>query len=486
MNSPTMNGNANDGGPMAAPLPLGRREFLRSSSFGFGLLALAGMMGERSTAAADGAAKKTHFPARAKRVVMFFMDGGVSQVDSFDPKPRLNAEHGQPFKMRIETTQFENNGNTFGSPYSFANYGQSGIPVSSLFPNIAQCVDDLCVIRSMQVPFAEHAQACYLLHTGYPQQGRPSAGAWLSYGLGRESDNLPSYVVVNGGQLPLGGIANFSSGFLPATHEASLFHVVPGSPLVDNLEAPAGAAALRQARLRFAADATRDYSRRLGASEGTLDAVLRNHEMAFAMQTSVPEVARIDDETAATQEAYGLRSQNAFEARYGRQCLLARRLLERGVRFVELTCCSGLRFVSPWDQHENFTVEHKKNATVVDRPIAAFLRDLKQRGLLDDTIVVWTGEFGRTPFAQGGDGRDHNPQGFSLWMAGGGIRGGHIHGATDEFGYHAIENIVTSYDLHATILHLLGLDHERLTFRFGGRDHRLTDVHGHVVREILT
>ncbi len=468
------------------PTPQTRREWLRNSRLGFGMIALAGMLNDATKADSSRSEFRVpHFAPKAKRVVMLFMDGGVSQVDSFDPKPRLTAEHGQPFKMKIETTQFENNGSTFGSPFTFKQYGDSGIPVSNMFPHIAQHVDDLCVIRSMQSPFAEHAQACYMLHTGHQLQGRPSMGAWVSYGLGSESANLPSFVVVNGGQLPLGGIANYSSGFLPAVHEASLFHVGLNTPVVDNIQPDEPKPGLQLNKLRFIAENDRDFAGRAGSGEDQIESAIRNYELAFAMQRSVPEVADFKDESPETLESYGLNSSNAFEARYARQCLLARRLLERGVRFVELTCVGGIRFVSPWDSHNDIKGEHKKNAEIVDRPIAALLADLKQRGLLDDTIVVWTGEFGRTPFAQGSDGRDHNPQGFSLWLAGGGVRGGMTYGATDEYGYHAIENIVTPYDLQATLLHLLGIDHERLTFRFGGRDIRLTDVHGHVLRDIL-
>lgn len=465
---------------------LNRRDVLQWSAMGFGALALRGLLADRAQAdVAKSAPQIPHFAPKAKRVVMLFMDGGVSQVDSFDPKPRLAAEHGQPFKMKIETTQFENNGSTFGSPFTFRQFGESGIPVSSLFPHIAQHVDDLCVIRSMRTPFAEHAQSCYMLHTGHPLTGHPSMGAWISYGLGSESANLPSYVVVNGGQLPLGGIANYSSGFLPAVHEASLFHVGLNTPIVDNIQPDEPKPGQQLNKLRFIAETDRDFAGNIGSGEEVIESAIRNYELAFAMQRSVPEVADFKDESPATLEAYGLNSANTFEARYARQCLLARRLLERGVRFVELTCVGGIRFVSPWDAHDNIKGEHQKNAEIVDRPIAALLADLKRRGLLDDTIVVWTGEFGRTPFAQGSTGRDHNPQGFSLWLAGGGIRGGMTYGTTDEYGYHAIENIVTPYDLQATLLNLLGLDHERLTFRFGGRDFRLTDVHGHVLRDIL-
>ncbi len=468
---------------------LSRREVLQRSSMGFGSLALAGMLAEHTQAESVPthllSRQRPHFTPKAKRIVWLFMDGGVSHVDSFDPKPRLNAEHGQPFKMKIEATQFEQNGTTLGSPFAFRQEGEAGIPVSSLFPHIASCIDDLCVIRSMQSLFSEHAQSCYLQHTGHPQQGRPSLGSWISYGLGTECANLPSYVVVNGGQLPLGGIANYSSGFIPAMHEASLFHVGSNTPVVDNIQPSEPRPGQQLNKLRFIAENDRDFVDKVGSSEDQIESAIRNYELAFAMQSSVPQIADFRDETPATLEMYGVNSANPFQAKYAKQCLLARRLLEQGVRFVELTCVSGLRFVSPWDSHNDIKGEHQKNADVVDRPIAALLKDLKQRGLLDDTIVLWSGEFGRTPFAQGSDGRDHNPQGFSLWVAGGGIKGGMIHGATDEYGYHAIENIVTSYDLHATMLHLLGIDHERLTYRFGGRDFRLTDVHGHIVRDIL-
>ena len=328
--------------------PQTRREWLRTSRLGFGMIALAGMLNDVTNADTSRSEFRIpHFAPKAKRVVMLFMDGGVSQVDSFDPKPRLAAEHGQPFKMKIETTQFENNGSTFGSPFTFKQYGDSGIPVSNMFPHIAQHVDDLCVIRSMRSPFAEHAQACYMLHTGHQLQGRPSMGAWVSYGLGSESSNLPSFVVVNGGQLPLGGIANYSSGFLSAVHEASLFHVGLNIPVVDNIQPDEPKPGLQRNKLRFIAETDRDFSGRTGSGEDQIESAIRNYELAFAMQRSVPEVADFKDESPETLENYGLNSPNAFEARYARQCLLARRLLERGVRFVELTCVGGIRFVSP-------------------------------------------------------------------------------------------------------------------------------------------
>jgi hypothetical protein len=479
----------------AGRVRLSRRELLARSAYGIGTLALASMLTEQGALAVPPASplsgagqrpKSLHFKPRAKRVLMLFMDGGVSQVDSFDPKPKLQAEDGQPFKMPIEATQFDQNGRTMGSPYKFAQYGQSGIPVSSLFPHIASCVDDLCVVRSMQSPFAEHSQSCLLLHTGHPLQGRPSLGAWLSYGLGSESANLPGYVVLNGGQLPLGGLQNYGSGFLPALHSGSLFHVGAETPIVDNIVPAESQRRMQTNKLRLIAEDDRDFAAQSGSGESAIESAIHNYELAFAMQTSVPEATDLAGETAATLDAYGVTSSNKFQARYARQCLLARRLMERGVRFVELTCVAGLRNVSPWDSHSNLRVEHQKNADVVDRPIAALLKDLKARGLLEDTLVVWAGEFGRTPFAQGSAGRDHNPQGYSIWLTGAGIRGGMIHGATDEYGYRAVENVVTPHDLQATILYLLGLDHEKLTFRYSGRDFRLTDVHGRVMTEWLT
>ena len=472
---------------------LSRRAMLARTTYGLGQIALSALLAEHgllAETAGDSVTealqpKRPHFAPRAKRVVVLFMDGGVSQVDSFDPKPRLHSENGQPFKIKIEATQFDQNGRTFASPFKFKPYGRSGLEVSELFPHMATRADDLCVIRSMHSPFAEHSQACFMMHTGHPLQGRPSLGAWLSYGLGTECADLPSYVVLNGGQLPLGGLNNFSSGFLRAVHGGSLFHVAAKSPIVDNILPAEAREALQRNKLRLIEADDREFVRDVGSGESTLESAIRNYELAFAMQRSVPHSTDISGETAATHALYGIDSKNEFEARYAQQCLLARRLLERGVRFIEVTMPGGLRFVSPWDSHSKLQEEHQKMAAVVDRPIAGLLTDLKSRGLLDDTLVIWGSEFGRTPFAQGSNGRDHNPHGFTMWLAGGGVRGGMIHGATDEYGYHAVVDRVSVHDLQATILHLLGLDHERLTYRYAGRDFRLTDVHGQLVRPIL-
>ena len=451
---------------------------LKRASHGFGWLALQAMMQQQAAAAFP------HHKARAKHVILLFMDGGPSQVDTFDPKPLLRRDHGKPFNMKVEATQFDNIGTTFGSPFEFKQHGQSGLPMSSLFPHLAGCADDLCVIRSMKADFPEHSQACYFMHSGHPLQGRPSLGAWASYGLGTENANLPGFLVLHGGMIPLGGVENYSNAFLPATHQGSFLDLYSGGELVDNIS-PAESAATQRASLRLIQEADARFSSLLGAASPPVDAAIKNYETAFAMQSTVPEVADLRGETPQTKRLYGLDSANPFTAQYGRQCLLARRLVEAGVRFVEVSCVRGLRFVSPWDDHEDLASGHAKNAAAVDQPIAALLHDLKARGLLDETLVIFAGEFGRTPFAQGGKGRDHNPQGFSIWMAGGGIKGGTVYGSTDDYGYHAIENIVTVHDLHATVLHLLGLDHERLTYRWGGRDYRLTDVYGQVVEDIL-
>jgi hypothetical protein len=413
-------------------------------------------------------------------VIFLYMDGGPAQVDTFDPKPRLTAENGRPFGMKIEPTQFNNNGNTFGSPWNFARYGESGIPVSDLFPNIARHVDKLAVVRSMVSNFPEHTNANYFLHTGHGQQGRPSMGAWIGYGLGSECRDLPGFVVLNGGLIPPGGLDNFNSGFLPASYQGSVFNAGP-APLA-NIRPAEPRPELQRNKLDLL---RRLDSRALATQQGDdgVESAIANYELAFRMQAAVPQLADLAQETAATQSMYGIDAKFPGTQVFARQCLLARRLVERGVRFVELTCPSVGH--DRWDQHQNLKKGHEDNALVVDQPIAALLTDLAQRGLLETTLVVWSGEFGRTPFAQGNNGRDHNPFGFSIWLAGGGVRGGIVYGATDEYGYKVVENRVEIHDLHATMLHLLGVDHTRQTFRFSGRDMRLTDVHGEVVRDIL-
>ncbi len=461
--------------------PLTRREMLRGAASGFGALALAALLEDRASGMApDGALKGLHHEPRARSVIFLYMDGGVSQVDSFDPKPRLEREHGQPFKMKIEPTQFNNNGSTLRSPWAFRNHGRSGMPISDLFPWVARHADDICVVRSMVSTFSEHTNANYFLHTGLGLSGRPSMGAWISYGLGSENRSLPGFVVLNGGLIPPGGLDNFASGFLPAAYQGSVLR--PGPHPLANITPAEPRPELQRRKLSLLRKLDAGGLERLGRADA-LESAIANHEMAFRMQSAVPELTDLSGETEAAKHAYGLDAAFAPTRTFAAECLLARRLVERGVRFIELTCpqVSGDR----WDQHSNLREGHAQNALAVDQPIGALLEDLKARGLLEETLLVWAGEFGRTPFAQGSDGRDHNPFGFSIWLAGGGVRAGAIHGATDEYGYKVVEGKVYIHDLHATILHLLGVDHKRLTLRFGGRDMRLTDVHGEVVREIL-
>ncbi len=469
--------------------PMTRRTMLQRSANGFGSLALAALLQDSKFHRTQGgtlkavgslAPKPPHFSPKALRVIFLYMDGGPSQVDTFDPKPRLTKEHGQPFKMKKEPTQFNDNGSTLGSPWAFKEHGQSGIPISALFPWVARCADHLCVIRSMVSDFSEHTNANYFLHTGLGLAGRPSMGSWITYGLGSENQNLPGFVVMNGGLIPPGGLENFGSGFLPPTFQGSVFK--PSDVPVANVLPSEAKPSLQRNKLKLTRELDETFLSRIGPDDHIESAIL-NYELAFRMQSAVPELMNLSGESDATKTAYGLDSKYPPTQTFARQCLTARRLVERGVRFIELTCptVGGDR----WDQHGGLKQGHENNARAVDQPIGALLIDLKNRGLLEQTLVVWAGEFGRTPFAQGSDGRDHNPFGFSIWMAGGGVRSGTIFGATDEFGYKAVENKVHIHDLHATILHLLGVDHMRQTFRFSGRDMRLTDVFGEVVHPII-
>lgn len=466
-----------------------RRELLAQAAHGFGLVAATTMLsGDRLFASPVGDAaslgrKVTHFPAKARNVIFLYMDGGPSQVDTFDPKPLLNKYDGRsPYDVigKVEPTQFANVGKILKSPWNFRQYGECGHPVSDLFPHVARHADELAIVRSMIAPFSEHTFANYFLHTGHGQQGRPSHGAWISYGLGSESSDLPSFVILNGGLIPPGGLDCFGSGFLPAAFQGSVF--TSGDTPVANIRASEKTAELQQTKLSLMQRLDQRHVEQIGRADA-IESAIANYELAARMQLAVPEVMDLKDETPATQAAYGLSDDFANTRIYGRNCLVARRLIERGVRFIELTCPAGNG--DRWDQHGNLLDGHTKNARSVDKPIGALIGDLKQRGLLDETLLVWCGEFGRTPFAQGADGRDHNPYGFTIWLVGGGIKGGVIHGATDEFGYRAVENKVEVHDLHATMLHLLGVDHTRQTFRSGGRDMRLTDVHGHLIHEIL-
>ncbi len=466
------------------PVPLTRREMLQQCANGFGAVALATLVHDWGQAAAPSrerdplAPRPPHFQAKAKSVIFLYMDGGPSQMDTFDPKPRLDREHGQPIKVKVQPTQFNNVGNVLKSPWKFRQYGQSGIPVSDLFPQVATCVDDLAIIRSMVSNFSEHTNANYFLHSGHGQQGRPSMGAWTVYGLGSESRNLPGFVVLNSGLIPPGGVDCFGSGFLPAAYQGSLFQ--RSDPPVADLRRQEATEKEQQAKLGLLRKLDRKVVERVG-SDDKLEAAISNYELAFRMQTAVPELVDLKGESNATRALYGL--DDPKTEIFGRNCLLARRLVERGVRFIEVLCPNVGH--DRWDQHANLHKGHEDNARAVDRPIAGLLKDLKAKGLLDSTLVIWGGEFGRTPMAQGSNGRDHNPFGFTMWLAGGGVKGGTLYGATDDYGYHAVENKVEIHDLHATMLHLLGMDHKKLTFRFSSRDMRLTDVHGEVVKKIL-
>ena len=459
-----------------------RRDMLQKSAIGFGATALAAMLGSaKADSSTDPfAPKKTHFDAKARSVIFLYMDGGVSQVDSFDPKSELDKQNGKPFPTKTEPTQFNNIGNTLASPWKFKQYGQCGTPVSDLFPHIAQHVDDMAVVRSMVSNFPEHTNANYFLHTGHGQQGRPSMGAWFGYGLGTECHDLPHYVILNGGLIPPGGMVNFGTGFLPVSYQGSVF--ANSDPPVADIRRREKSAEQQRRKLDLIRMLDQQTLTKYGQDD-QIESAINNYELAARMQMAVPELMDLQNETKQTQDAYGMSAEFQNTATFGRQCLIARRLVERGVRFIQLTCPGGNG--DRWDQHAGLVDGHSKNARSVDQPIAALLADLKERGLLDSTLIVWSGEFGRTPFAQGSDGRDHNQYGFSMWMAGGGVKGGLVYGATDDFGYKAVENKVEIHDLHATMLHLFGVDHERLTYRFSGRDMRLTDVHGHVVHDIL-
>ena len=468
------------------PAPLTRRGMLRQAGCGFGGVAAAALLHREAARASADMAPAIHHAAAATSVIFLYMDGGVSQVDSFDPKPRLERDAGKDPRslFKVDATQFNNVGKVLPSPWKFKPYGQSGIPVSDLFPHIGGVADELAVIRSMTSEFPEHTNANYFLHTGSGLQGRPSMGAWTTYGLGSENDDLPGYLVVNGGLIPPGGLDNFTNGFLPATYQGSV--IKPTAVGLANVTPREKSPALQLAKLDLARRLDRGFADRLATNAAvpdSLESAIANQELAWRMQAEVPSLLDLAGETAATKRAYGMESDFEATKIFAAECLLARRMVERGVRFVELTCpkTGGDR----WDQHGNLRKGHEDNARAVDQPIAALIRDLRDRGLLATTLVVWCGEFGRTPFAQGNDGRDHNPQAFSLWLAGGGVKGGTIVGTTDDYGYRVVEKKFMIHDLHATMLHLMGIDHTRLTYRFSGRDMRLTDVYGHVIKDVL-
>lgn len=464
----------------AAP-HLSRRELLHGAACGFGGLALHELLqrplAKRNPGGGDSVLPKApHFAPRAKRVVFLFMHGGPSQVDTFDHKPLLQRDHGKPLPFAKPRVTFAETGNLLGSPFRFARHGDSGQWVSELFPHVARCVDQLCFVKGLHGSNDAHGGALLKLHTGSDTFVRPSIGSWVLYGLGTENQDLPGFVSICP-TLGHGGVNNWSSAFLPA--------VTQGTPL-GNASVPAKDAGVRHLRGELPRDRQRaqlDLLQQLnqehlqGRGDDALQARVQSFELAFRMQMAAPDVLDVDRENETTKRLYGLG--DARTENFGRQCLMARRLLEAGVRFVQ--CTHSYK----WDQHSNLEADHRKNAGEVDQPIAGLLTDLQQRGLLEDTLVWWGGEFGRTPTSEGGNGRDHNPHAFTHFLAGGGVKHGFSYGITDDYGYYSVAEKVHVHDLHATILHLLGLDHERLTFRHAGRDFRLTDVEGRVVAPIL-
>ncbi len=462
-----------------------RRRLLKTSAIGFGHLALTAMLQQEAAAdvSADNplAARQPHFPARAKRIVFLFMKGGPSHVDTFDPKPLLNRDHGKPLPFDLPRVTFAKQNNLLRSPWKFRQYGQSGLPVSDLFPKVAQHVDDLCILRSVHGTNPAHGGALIKLHTGTDQFVRPSMGAWVTYGLGTENQNLPAFITICP-TLAHGGMNNWGAAFLPAHCQGTPIgnaSLAAANSKVKHIRNARIDAHTQRRQLDLIQAMNRDHIDAVGGNR-QLEGRLGAFELAFRMQATMPEIQDLSTETAATHHLYGI--DDPVTEDFGRQCLLARRFLQRGVRFVQVTHSDS---EVQWDQHSNLFQGHTKNAAEVDKPIAGFLTDLKTHGLLDDTLVLWGGEFGRTPTAQGTNGRDHNPHGFTMWMAGGGVKGGYAYGATDDYGYYAAENKMHVHDLHATILHLLGLDHERLTYRYAGRDFRLTDVSGQVATDIL-
>ncbi len=460
-----------------------RREALKQSAVGFGSIALAGLLaGENKASQVDPLAPKLpHFAPKAKRMIFLFMKGGPSHMDTFEHKPILDRDHGKPFPYDKPKIQFAPTGNLLKSHWKFKPYGECGHMVSELFPHTAQHVDDICFIHGLHGTNAAHGGALLKLHTGSDNFVRPSLGSWINYGLGTENSSLPGFITICP-TLAHGGVTNWSSAFLPAAYHGTPLgnaSVPSKNAKVAFIENDKISRKMQQLQLETLQKANRDFLQTTGPDQA-LEGRIASFELAYRMQNEMPRAEDLSQESEATRALYGLN--DPITENFGRQCLLARRLLERGVRFVQVSHSDA--FVQ-WDQHGDLKKGHAKNAREVDAPISALLYDLKKRGLLEDTLVWWGGEFGRTPTSQGTDGRDHNPDGFTMWLAGGGVKGGFSHGATDDYGFFAAKGKVHIHDMHATILHLLGLDHEKLTFKHAGRDFRLTDVHGRVVEEII-
>ncbi len=472
---------------------ISRRQLLSWSSHGCGALAFAALAHAEAARASTSsqsllAPKPTHFAPRAKRVIFLCMEGGASHLDTFDPKPQLSADDGQPAPGGLGGFR---GGRLKGSPFQFAQHGESGLWVSELLPSVATHADKLCVLKGMQSDLPSHAQAFLQMHCGLFQFPRPSMGAWVLYGLGTENQNIPGFITINPARTN-GGAANYGSSFLPAAYQGTQIHARGGSTgqMLSNLTSTQRSRAAQRRQIDYVQELNRGMAESLGGDPG-IDGLISAYELAFRMQADMPDVLDLRRETEDTLRLYGIEEVDRPAAGggeggrppaggsndFGRQCLLARRMLEAGVRFVEVTA-------GGWDHHRALEDSLRASCDAIDRPIAGLLTDLEQRGLLEDTLVIWGSEFGRSPWAQS-DGRDHNNKGYTTWMAGGGVRGGLSYGATDDYGFEAVEGQVHVHDWHATILHLLGLDHEQLTYRYAGRDMRLTDVHGSVVHEIL-
>jgi hypothetical protein len=465
-----------------------RRSFLWHAGGGLGGLALAWLLGEEGVLGAAPRADRNgglHHRAKVRRIIQLFMNGGVSQMDTFDYKPELAKRHGQKVDFGIKAAATSVPGAVMKSPFAWKQHGQCGRWVSSVFPHVAQCVDDLAFLMAMASKSNVHGPASYMQNTGFVLPGFPCMGAWISYGLGSLTDNLPAFVVLPDGRgLPYNNAGNFSAGFLPAAHQGVVIKPTATVPIA-NLRPPRSAKYITKESegegLALLRELNEDYRER-NPGDTRLEARIASYELAAKMQLSAPEVLDLGREPEAVRRLYGLDDKTTAD--FGRNCLIARRLAERGVRFVQVWSGMGGP-KNNWDNHSDIHTELPFIARTVDRPIAALLRDLKQRGLFEDTLVVWTTEFGRMPFTQGATGRDHNGGTFVTWLAGAGIKSGVSYGESDEFSYEAATGKTYCYDLHATILHLLGIDHTRLTFRHNGIDRRLTDVHGHVIREIL-
>jgi hypothetical protein len=456
---------------------------LRASACGFGQLVLAALVAQSSRAANPSTAGPAllpapHFPPRARRIIFLFMWGGPSHVDLWDPKPRLNAEDGKQLAGKSVGSEKDQLGTLLGSPFRFAQHGEGGIWISELFPQLARHADRLCVVRSVHTEGSAHGEALLRLHTGQANLVRPSVGAWVSYGLGSENENLPAFITISPPR-GHGGVQNYGSAFLPAMHQGTAIgsaEIPIAKAVVSNL----GNQRLKPHEQREQLDLIQSLSRRdlrASGNDQQIEGLIANYELAFRMQSMMPAIMSLNDESKTTLDLYGIGSEPTDN--FGRQCLLARKFAERGVRYIQVSTNYT------WDHHKKVKEGSITEAAKVDRPIAGLLADLAQRGLLEDTLVLWGAEFGRTPMVENGDGRNHHPQAFTMWLAGGGVRGGLTFGATDDFGYRPVENPVHMHDLHATLLYALGLDHERLTYRYAGRDFRLTDVYGNVVHDIL-